>query len=76
MPIFKWDAEDPRGPHFMTYWYFTVPITATLVIGFSVWFVKMWYDDKQKEKSQAKGESQEDLERIGGVRKGEASLES
>lgn len=53
MPIFNWSEADPRGPHFMTYWYLKVTITATLVVEFSVWFVKMWYD-RQAENRPAK----------------------
>jgi len=60
----------------MTYWYFTAPITTILVVGFSAWFVKMWYDDKQAKKIREKEESQEDPERVGGARKGKASSES
>jgi hypothetical protein len=61
------------GPHFMTYWYFTVPLTATLVIGFSIWFLKMWYDDRQEEKRQAKEQLQDNLERSGNARQSETS---
>jgi len=50
VPIFNWDQENPIGPHFKTYWYFTTPITTVLVVGFSAWFLKMWYDDNLEEK--------------------------
>jgi hypothetical protein len=76
VPVFNWNEEDPRGPHFMTYWYFTAPITATLVIGFSAWFVKMWFDDKREAKRQAKEVLKMDPEKGLGVRKSETSLES
>ncbi|KAH8761333.1 hypothetical protein F5882DRAFT_416246 [Hyaloscypha sp. PMI_1271] len=45
VPVFNWDQENPIGPHFKTYWYFTAPITTVLVVGFSTWFLKMRYDD-------------------------------
>ena len=38
----------------MIYWYFTIPITTILVVGFSVWFGKMYLDDKQKDAAKAK----------------------
>lgn len=60
----------------MTYWYFTVPITTILVVGFSAWFVKMWYDDKQEEKRRANVKSRLDPERGVRVSEGGASLES
>ncbi|KAN0095108.1 hypothetical protein V8E51_015819 [Hyaloscypha variabilis] len=50
VPVFNWDQENPIGPHFKTYWYFTAPITTVLVVGFSAWFLKMWYDDNLEEK--------------------------
>jgi len=50
VPVFNWDQENPIGPHFKTYWYFTAPITTVLVVGFSAWFLKMRYDDNLEEK--------------------------
>ena len=60
----------------MTYWYFTAPITATFVIGFSAWFVKMWFDDKREAKHQAEEVLKMDPEKGLGVRKSESSLAS
>ncbi|CZR68850.1 uncharacterized protein PAC_18750 [Phialocephala subalpina] len=50
MQVFNWDQENPIGPHFKTYWYFTAPITTVLVVGFSAWFLKMRYEDNLEEK--------------------------
>lgn len=36
----------------MTYWYFTAPVTTVLVLGFTLWFAKMWYDDRRKERAE------------------------
>ena len=60
----------------MTYWYFTAPITTVLVCGFSIWFLKMWYDDMQAEKRRVKRDSQEDSEGTGNPRTAKVSLES
>ena len=58
--VFNWDEENPIGPHFRTYWYFTAPITTILVVGFSAWFLKMWYDDKLEEKIRTQKEKGEE----------------
>lgn len=50
VPVFTWNEPSPFGRHFMIYWYFTVPITTVLVVGFSVWFAKMWWDDRRAER--------------------------
>ncbi|KAH8652706.1 hypothetical protein BGZ60DRAFT_420076 [Tricladium varicosporioides] len=49
IPTFHWGEDQIFGRHFMVYWDFTIPITATLVIGFSAWFIKVYLDDKKKE---------------------------
>ena len=72
--MFNWQQDNPIGKHFRTYWYFTAPITTILVVGFSIWFLKMWHDDKEKEKRRAKGELREDVERVSDLDK--ASLGS
>lgn len=55
VPVFTWSEPSPFGPHFMMYWYFTVPITTVLVVGFSVWFTKMWWDDRRAEREVRRG---------------------
>ena len=45
----------------MIYWYFTAPITTVLVVGFSVWFAKMWWDDRRAEREvRGDGDGDED----------------
>lgn len=66
VPVFNWDQENPIGPHFKTYWYFTAPVTTILVVGFSLWFLKMRYDDDRGEKERRKVKLVEDPERAGG----------
>ena len=74
VPIFNWDQDQIVGRHFMIYWYFTIPITTVLVVGFSVWFGKMYLDDKQKESAKAK--SKKDPEQSVDSRSEESSLNS
>jgi hypothetical protein len=59
----------------MIYWYFTIPITTVLVVGFSVWFGKMYLDDKQKDAA-AKVKSKKDPEQSVNSRSEESSLNS
>lgn len=74
VPVFNWQQDNPIGKHFRTYWYFTAPITTILVVGFSIWFLKMWHDDKEEEKQRAEEELREDVERVSDLDK--ASLGS
>ncbi|KAE9379592.1 hypothetical protein N431DRAFT_325981 [Stipitochalara longipes BDJ] len=58
VPVFNWDQENPIGPHFKTYWYFTAPITTVLVVGLSAWLLKMRYDDRLQEKRRKEREKE------------------
>ena len=60
VPVFNWDQENPIGPHFKTYWYFTAPITTVLVVGLSAWLLKMHYDDRLEEKRRKQREVEEE----------------
>jgi hypothetical protein len=54
VPVFHWDDEDPIQPHLITYWIFTVPITTTFVVGFSIWFAGIWRQERREEKERAR----------------------
>jgi hypothetical protein len=54
----------------MIYWYFTGPITTTLVVGFSAWFAKTWWDDRMRERRERReGDAEDDPENGGLVGK-------
>jgi hypothetical protein len=54
VPVFHWDDEDPIQPRLITYWIFTVPITTTFVVGFSIWFAGIWRQERREEKERAR----------------------